>query len=88
MVNDKMDGYLDIIKLVKQLRELRILSNNCQNFDIMKSFQVDHSHKCVMNLESDGESINSSLTECSGSEDNEEGEKVEKRDLGTEGRKG
>ena len=29
----------------------------------MKSFQVDHSHKCVMNLESDGESINSSFTE-------------------------
>ena len=38
----------------------------------MKKFQIDHSHKCVMNLESDGDSHNSSLDEllCTESEDN------------------
>ena len=63
-----MDEYLDIIRLIKQLRELKILANNSGEFNIMKSFQIDHSHRCVMNLESDGESVNSSLTECSSSD--------------------
>ena len=65
-----MDESLDIIKLIRELRELKILANNSKDFNIMKSFQADHSHKCVMNLESEGESMNSSLTECScGGED-------------------
>ena len=67
MTNERLNESLDIIKFIREHRELKILANNSKDFNIMKSFQADHSHKCVMNLESDGESVNSSLTECSDS---------------------
>ena len=71
ITNMRMNESLDIIKFIREHRELKILANNSKDFNIMKSFQADHSHKCVMNLESEGESINSSLTEGSCGEEDE-----------------
>ena len=49
----------------------------------MKKFQIDHSHKCVMNLESDGESHNSSLDElcCSHSEEEKINKYIQEHNL-------
>ena len=38
LTESRMNESLDIIKLIKELRELKILANNSKDFNIMKSF--------------------------------------------------
>ena len=54
---------LNLIRIVKNLRELKILSNNSPLMNEYMKFETEHSHKCVINLESSGVNENTSNSE-------------------------
>lgn len=51
---------LNVIKIIKNLRNLKIYSNNI-NMNLKTKFLIDHSHKNVINLEGSDSSNNSSF---------------------------
>ena len=65
---DRIENELDVIKIVKHIRELKILAKNSL-MNIMTRFQIDHSNKNVINMQSDEGGCSSSSSCC------DEGEK-------------
>ena len=58
-IEDKISNDLNIVQLIKRVRDVKILSNQQMNAHL--KFKIDHSHKNIINLESSQESFNSSV---------------------------
>lgn len=67
--DEKICNDLNVVKLIKNLRDLRIMVNSTM-MDRMTKFQIDHSKKNVINIESSVES-----SESFGSEHSKESQK-------------
>ena len=49
-IEDKIASDLNIVQLIKRVRDVKILSN--QQMNAVLKFKIDHSHKNIINLES------------------------------------
>ena len=67
--DEKICNDLNVVKLIKNLRDLRIMVNSTM-MDRMTKFQIDHSKKNIINIESSVES-----SESFGSDHSNESEK-------------
>jgi hypothetical protein len=58
-IDDKIADDLNIVQLIKRVRDAKILQN--QQMNALLRFKIDHSHKNIINLNSSEESFNSSV---------------------------
>jgi hypothetical protein len=58
-VGSKLDSDLNILSLIKHLRDVKIMSN--QKLNAETKFKIDHSHKNLVNLDTSEDSFNSSV---------------------------
>ena len=56
---DQLEQDLNIVRLIKRLRDVKILANQKMNAEL--KFKIDHSHKNIINLEDSEESFLSSV---------------------------
>ena len=57
---EKLESELNIVKIIRNLREMKIYLNN-NLLDRQIKFHINHSHKNVINLDSSGISVKSSM---------------------------
>ena len=41
------------------MRELKIIKDNSKEINTLSKFEIDHSHKCIINLDSSSDSVSS-----------------------------